>query len=194
MSTCSRRDLPSLGDPEDGGHRAHANLITLAERVKGHLWQADNQMYGKHVKRGENKGYNKDSQGNKIKGAPDERAPKCNGLMLLSQKAKVMRINPLDLIEVLGDYFAVTYGIYYNNGYPDIPMWLQENCREEVSFYTVVCGVGVYPDDQLERCARVCLETLYGAMFLKNQYRRWVEALSRTRYNNRAPVEIDPKT
>ena len=104
-----------------------------------------------------------------------------------------MRINPLDLIDILGDYVAVTYGIYYSNGYPDIPMWLQEETRDEISFYTVVCGIGLHPDDQLERCARVCLETPYGAMFLENQYRWWVEALSRTQYNNKAPVVIDPR-
>ena len=44
------------------------------------------------------------------------------GLMLFSQKAKVMRVNPLDLIEILGDYIIVVYGIYYKNGYLDIPM------------------------------------------------------------------------
>ena len=99
-----------------------------------------------------------------------------------------MRIKPLDLIDILGDCLAVTYGIYYSNGYPDIPMWLQEEAREEIA-----CGIGLHSDDQLERCARVCLKTLYGAMFLKNQYRWWVEALSRTRYNNKAPVVIDPR-
>ena len=107
---------------------------------------------------------------NKTKGTPEHQAPRCNGLMLFSQKAKVMRINPLDLIDILGDYVAVTYGIYYSNGYPDIPMWLQEETREEISFFTVVCGIGLCPDNQLERCGRVCLETLHGAMFLKNQY------------------------
>ena len=59
-----------------------------------------------------------------MKGTPEERAPRCNGLMLFSQKTKVMTINLLDLIEILGDYVAVTYGINYNNGYVDIPMWL----------------------------------------------------------------------
>ena len=115
------------------------------------------------------------------------------GLMLFSQKAKVMRVNPLDLIEILGDYIIVVYGIYYKNGYLDIPMWLQEETREEISFFTVICGIGLCPDDQLERCGRTCLETLYGAMFLKNQHRWWVEALSCTRINNRAPVVIDPR-
>ena len=61
--------------------------------------------------------------------------------MLFSQKAKVMRVNPLDLID--GDYIIVVCGIYYNNGYPDNPMWLQEDIREEISFFTVICGVGL---------------------------------------------------
>ena len=121
-------------------------------------------MYGEHARRG-NEGYKKDSQGNKMKGTPEQRAPRCNGLMLFSQRAKVMRINALDLIDILGDYVVVTYGIYYSNGYPDIPMWLQEETREEISFFTVVCGFGLHPGDILERCARVCLETLYGALF-----------------------------
>ena len=158
--------------------------------MKDHLYQADNQIYGEHARRG-SEGYKKDSQGNKIKGTPEQRAPWSRGLMLFSQKAKVMRVNPLDLIDILGDYIIVVYGIYYNNGYPDIPMWLQEDTREEISFFTVICGVGLCPDDQLERCGRVSLEALYGAMFLKNQHRWWVEALSRTRINNRAPVVID---
>ena len=104
-----------------------------------------------------------------------------------------MRVNPLDLIEILRKYVTATYGIYYRIGYPYIPMWLQENCREEVSFYTVVRGMGLYPVDQLEGCRRVCLETLFGAMFVRNQYIWFVEALSRTRYNNRAPRVIDPR-
>ena len=104
-----------------------------------------------------------------------------------------MRINPLDLIDTLNEYVIVVYGIYYKNGYPDIPMWLQEETSEEISFFTVICGIGLCPDDQLERCGRTSLETLYGAMFLKNQHRWWVEALSRTRINNKAPVVIDPR-
>ena len=60
-------------------------------------------------------------------------------------------------------------------------------------FLTVVCRIGLCPDKQLERCGRVSLETLYGAMFLNNQYRWWVEALSRTRHSNKAPVVIDPR-
>ena len=102
-------------------------------------------------------------------------------------------MNPLDLKDVLGDYVVVVYGIYYSNGYPDIPMWLQGNTREEISFFTVVCGIGLFPDNQLERCGRVSLETLYGAMFLKNQYRWCEEALSRTPKSNKAPVVIDPR-
>ena len=62
--------------------------------------------------------------------------------MLFSQKAKVMRVNPLDLKEILGDYIIVVYGIYYKNGYLDIPMWLQEETREEISFFTVIHGIG----------------------------------------------------
>ena len=88
---------------------------------------------------------------------------------------------------------VVTYGIYYSNGYSDIPMWFQEETREEISFFNVVCGIGLHPENQLERSARECLETVCGAMFLKNQYRWWIEALSRTRYSNRAPVVIDPR-
>ena len=82
-----------------------------------------------------------------------------------------MRINPLDLIDILKEYVIVVYGIYYKNGYPDIPMWLQEETLEEISFFTVICGIGLWPDDQLERCGRTSLETLYGAIFLKNQHR-----------------------
>ena len=39
--------------------------------------------------------------------------------MLLSQKAKVMRVHPMDVIKILEEYVTVTYGIYYRNGYPD---------------------------------------------------------------------------
>ena len=88
--------------------------------------------------------------------------------MLFSQKAKVMRVNPLDLIDILGQYFKVTYNIYYRNGYPDIPMLLQEDCQEEISFFTVICGSGLYLGDQQERCGRACYEPLYGAMYAKN--------------------------
>ena len=78
-----------------------------------------------------------------------------------------MRVNPLDLIEILGEYVTVTFGIYYRNGYLDIPMLLQEDCMEEVSFFTVVCGSGLYPDNKLDISGRVYLESLYGAMYLK---------------------------
>ena len=87
-------------------------------------------MYGEHARRG-NEGHKKDYQGNKIKGTPEQRAPWSRGLMLFSQKANVMRVNPLDLIDILRDYMIVVYGIYYNNGYPDIPTWLQEETREK---------------------------------------------------------------
>ena len=104
-----------------------------------------------------------------------------------------MKMNPLDLKDILGDYVVVVYGIYYSNGYPDIPTWLQEDTREEISLFTVVCEIGLRPDNQLERCGLVSLETLHGAMFLTNQYWWWVEALSRTRNSNKAPVVIDPR-
>ena len=80
-----------------------------------------------------------------MKGTPEQRAPWCNGLMLFSHKAKVMRMNLLDLIDILGDYVVIVYGIYYSNRYRDIPLWLQEDIREEISFFTVVCGIGLCP-------------------------------------------------
>ena len=108
-------------DDED----CRAKLDKFMERIIDHLWYADNQVCGEHPKKEEDKSYKKDSQGNKVKRTPEERAPKCHGIKLFSQKAKVMRMNPLDLIEILGEYATVTYGIYYRNGYPDIPMLLQ---------------------------------------------------------------------
>ena len=78
-----------------------------------------------------------------MKGTPEQRAPCSKGLLLFSQKAKVMRIYPLDLIDILKEYVIVVYGVYYKNGYPDIPMWLQEETPEEISFFTVTCGIGL---------------------------------------------------
>ena len=86
--------------------------------------------------------------------------------MLFSQKAKVMRV---------------------------IPVLLPEESREEISFFTVICGDGLYPDDQLERCGRTCLEPLYGAMYVKNQLMMQVEGISRTRSNNEVPIVIEPR-
>ena len=86
--------LPNMED------RAHGKMILLIDRVKGHLYRADNQMYGEHAGRGK-EGYRKDYHGNKLKGTPEQRAPCSKGLLLFSQKAKVMRNNPLDLIDIL---------------------------------------------------------------------------------------------
>ena len=55
---------PYLSNPEDEDCRAHKKMYVLIERVKDHLWHADNQMYGEHARRGK-EGYKKDSQGNK---------------------------------------------------------------------------------------------------------------------------------
>ena len=70
-------------------------MYILIERVKDPLYHADNQLYGEHARRG-NEGYKKDSLGNKMKGTPEQRAPRYNGLMLFSQKVKVMRMDPLE--------------------------------------------------------------------------------------------------
>ena len=93
---------PYPNNSESEENRAHKKMIILIERVKEHLYRADNQMYGEHARRG-SEGCKKDYQGNKIKGTPEQRAPWSKGLMLFSQKAKVMRVNPLDLIEIFGD-------------------------------------------------------------------------------------------
>ena len=55
---------PYLSNSEGEEFRAHKKMYVQIERVKDLLRHADNQMYGEHVRRG-NEGYKKDSQRNK---------------------------------------------------------------------------------------------------------------------------------
>ena len=65
---------PYPNNSEGEANRAHEKMYILIERAKDQLYQAENQMYGEHARRG-SEGYRKDSQGNKMKGTPEQRAP-----------------------------------------------------------------------------------------------------------------------
>jgi hypothetical protein len=118
------------------------------------------------------------------------------GVLPLSVRCFIMRVNVQDFIRALVVYGIISHGVFPTFYYPESPLRFVIHALEEVSFCTMISGVAMVKNSQqITRLRQVPTIHFFGPVKTVPQMKNAVEVLFRTRNNrfSKLPVSVDTK-